>query len=312
MEISTKLSLFGLTACAAYVAAAPAAVRATPDPYQIFANAREYWLQQRYPERLRYQIAVDVTEAGKERVEHYDASFEAVENIVDVDPTSDYERAHPVRPTGVDLNFMIVRLNKPLPSADFLGVPHLAPNYSFGMAPFVPAPTPTPFDSSALVAEIRKEFRDPNPRASAPAPSPSPGLAEIASVIAHNRDYAISLLGTDTIDGHPCYHLALRPMREPGKYRIREAWIDETTYAPWQLKDAVNFVYGPATAVPWTIRFADIQGAHYVSEERADAAMSVRGQIYTQAAIRFESIVATDATPRPKLPGASEDVLDEP
>lgn len=285
---------------------------AQPDPYQIFANARSYWMQQRYPAQLQYQVAVDVVEAGKERIERYNASYDAVNNLVDIDATSDYEREHPVRPSGVDVGILGIRLTKPLPTDDFLGVPKLRPNYSFGMAPFVPAPSPTPFNSSALVEQIRKEFHDPNPRKRQPSPSPSPGLAEIATVFAHNRDYSITLLGTDTIDGHACYHLGLKPLHDPGRYRIREAWIDESSFALWQLTDSTNFVSGPATMVPWTIRFADIAGAHYISEEKADAPMSVRGEIYTQAAIRFESVVAAAKPERIELPGGSGEILDEP
>jgi hypothetical protein len=152
--------------------AAPRAI-AAPDPYQIFGNARAYWHEQRYPMLLDYAIAVDVTEGGNERVEHYRSEYDAVQGVVSVDPMSDYQLAHPVVPKGIDLGILGFRLNKPLPAVDWLGVPHLAPTYSFGMAPFVPAPTPTPFNSAALVDEIRKEFHDPNPRAT-PRPSPTP------------------------------------------------------------------------------------------------------------------------------------------
>jgi hypothetical protein len=309
------LSAAGAALAAALTAPVPAAV---PDPYQIFANAREYWLYQHYPAELQYQVAVDITEGGKERVERYDVLYDAVKNDVDVDPVSDYERAHPVKPTGVNLNFALpfglgMPIGKPLPSIDFLGVPKLAPAYSFGMAPFVPAPTPTPFNSMALVEEIRKEFHDPDPRKPTPSPSPSPGLPEIATVVAENRDYTISLVGTESIAGHPCYHLALKPMRDPGRFRIREAWIDEVTYAPWQLRDATNFQNGPPTSVPWTIAFVDIGGAHYIAQEQADAPISSHGEIYTRASIRFESVVASTKAPPARLTGDTPgEVLDEP
>ncbi len=268
-------------------------------------------MQQRYPQELQYQIAVAIVEGGKERVERYDASYDAVNNVVDVDPTSDYEREHPVKPSGINFG-ILVPMNKPLPNDDFLGVPKLRPNYAFGMAPFVPAPSPTPFNSMALVEEIRKEFHDPNPHKQRPSPSPSPSLPEIATVYAQNREYMITLLGTEAIDGHPCYHLGLKPVKDPGKYRIREAWIDQSTFAPWQLKDSTNFDSGDATSVPWTIRFADIAGAHYISEEDADAPLSTQGEIYTRAALRFESVVAASKPPRIELPGGSRMTLEEP
>lgn len=311
VRMRKAFSWIALTAVGASVIAAPA--RAQLDPYQIFANARQYWMQQRYPTELQYQIAVDITEGGKERVEHYDATYDAVSNVVAVDPESDYERDHPVRPTGINIGiFGVLGLNKPLPTDDFLGVPKLRPTYSFGMAPFVPAPSPTPFNSMELVNEIRKEFHDPSPRKQQPSPSPTSSLPEIATVFAQNREYTITMLGTDSVAGHACYHLGLKPVKDPGRYRIREAWIDESTFAPWQLKDASNFESGSATSVPWTIRFADISGAHYISDEQADAPISTQGEIYTQTDVRFESVAASSKAPRMELPGGERETLEEP
>ncbi|HTX04092.1 MAG TPA: hypothetical protein VMD07_10470 [Candidatus Acidoferrales bacterium] len=285
---------------------------AAPDPYTIFANARAYWLVQHYPMLLDYRVAVEVTEGGHVRVEHYSAEYNAVTGEIGVDPVSDYQIAHPVVPKGINVGLLGLALNKPLPPIDFMGVPHLAPTYSFGMAPFVPAPTPTPFNSAALVAEIRKEFHDPNPRAT-PTPSPTPnGLQEIATVYANNRDYMITLLGVETIEGHACYHLSLTPTHDPGRFRIRQAWIDEQTFAPWQLEDASNFTDGPGTKVAWMIHFADIDAAHYVSEEDALAPMSTGGEIYTKAAVRFEDVRAVDASTMSAPITAGGTLLQEP
>ncbi len=269
---------------------AAALVAPSPNPYDIFARARAYWLEQKYPTALGYDVAVTVTEGGSTRTERYASYFDAVNDRITVDPESDYERAHPVVPKGIDASILFVRLNKPLAPPDWLGVPRLAPTYSFGMAPFVPAPTPTPFNSAALVDEIRNEFHDPNPRAT-PTPQPS-GLSEIATVVAHNHDYAITLLGTDVVDGHDCYHLGLQPERSPGVFRIRQAWIDETSFATWKLVNASNFRAGPGTDVAWTIHFADIGGAHYISEEDAGAAMDFNGLLFSNASFRFENIAA--------------------
>jgi len=300
-----------LLGCASAALLLRPARAADPDPYQIFARSRAYWLQQQYPPSVAYTVAVDVVEGGKERVERYEASMDGITGAVTVDPVSDYQLAHPLRATGANLSFFGVRLNKPLPQEDFLGVPHLAPSYSFGMAPFVPAPTPTPFDSNALVAQIRRDFHDPNPRVT-PAPRASDGLREIATVVARNRDYTISLLGIESVDGHACYHLALAPTREPGRFRIRQAWIDESSFAPWRLIDAVNFSNGPGTGVAWTIDFADVGGAHYIATEAADAPMSVSGEIYSAATIRFENIhPGTLKRPDLGVPGSGL-VLEEP
>jgi hypothetical protein len=311
MTIRTGLGI--LFAAAALVAIATSRVHAAPDPYQIFGNARAYWHQQKYPTLLDYTIAVDIVEGGNERTERYGAEYDAVHGNVLVDPESDYQRDHPTVAKGINIGILGFNVNKPVPPVDWLGVPHLAPTYSFGMAPFVPAPTPTPFNSAALVDEIRKEFHDPNPRAT-PAATPTPNtLEEIATVYAHNRDYTIALLGTDTIDGHACYHLGLTPTRDPGRFRIRQAWIDEQTYATWQLQDASNFKAGPGTNVAWTIHFSQIDGAQYVREEDALAAMATGGEVYTKASVRFENVVAVGAsTFRPQPLDNVGALLEEP
>jgi hypothetical protein len=291
-----------ILACAV-VAATAAHVSAAPDPYEIFSRARAYWTQQSYAPRIEYSVAVDVIEGGKERVERYASDYDAVQNVVDVDAMSDYERDHPTHVSGMDFGILFWRLNKPLPPADFLGVPQLAPSYSFGMAPFVPAPTPTPFNPAALVQQIRDEFHDPNPRTT-PGASATPGrpLKEIAEVVARNHDYTIALLGMESVEGHDCYHLALKPTHDPGRYRIRQAWIDTQSFATWKLVDALNFVNGPGTSVPWTIHFTDIAGAHYISAEEAGAPMSTGGEIYTQAQIRFENLHSVSvSTLRPQI-----------
>jgi len=305
------LRLLGMLLAAASATAASAI--ATPDPYTIFANARAYWSQQRYPMLVDYTVAVDITEGGKARTEHYSSEYDAVNDVVRVDPISDYEVAHPVVVKGINLGILGIALNKPLPPVDWLGVPHLAPAYSFGMAPFVPAPTPTPFNSMALVAEIRKEFHDPNPRAT-PTPTSAPtSLQEIATVYAHNRDYTIALLGEDTIEGHLCYHLGLTPTRDPKRFRIRQAWIDEQTYATWQLQNAMNFTNGAGTGVAWMIHFAPVAGVQYIREEDALTPMSTGGEIYTEAAIRFENIHAVAESTLPEaLVNAVGTSLEEP
>jgi hypothetical protein len=213
----------------------------------------------------------------------------------------------------VNLGFLGFRLGKPQPPTDFLGVPMISPTYAFGLAKFVPMQPPHKPTDAELVAEIRKQFHDPNPRARVmPTPTPS-GLPEIADVTAYKRDYVISLAGEDLVNGHTCYHLALQPVHNAGRYRLRDVWVDESTFATERLKESMNFVNGPGTDVPWTVDFADIGGAHYVSTEHADAPMSYRGLIYTSASVRFENIVAADGMPqRIDVPVTNDLVMDEP
>ncbi len=113
--------------------------------------------------------------------------------------------------------------------------------------------------------------------ASAPAPSPPPNLAEdpmqtIATVTAVDRAYDIRFAGTVTVDARPCYHLVLRPLRDPGRFRLRELWIEEGTYQvvrltyeqPFNSTTAtVHYDFAPAgKANVWTIVHIDAEAKH--------------------------------------------------
>ena len=286
----------------------------TPDPYLIFARARTSFEQQHYPAYLKYDVVVRVTEGGTPKVERYQSAYNATTNDVWVEPVSDYERAHPPSGSGVNVGLLFWRIGKPQPPTDFLGVPKLSPTYSFGISKFVPVQPPHPPSDAELVAEIRKEYHDPNPRATI-APTPPPvSIREIFDVTVYKRDYVITVAGEDSINGHRCYHLVMQPVRaHDGRYRLRDVWIDERTYATERLNETFNFVNGPGTNVPWTVDFADSGGAHYISDERAGAPMTYRGLVYTQASVSFENVTAADAMPRMRdVPLTNDLVMDEP
>jgi hypothetical protein len=276
--------------------------QAEPQPSQVFDEARAYWADQRYPQLVAYDVAVRIDEGNGERVERYSSYYDVLHREVHVDPVSDYEIANPVSGKGVDLFFSIQsqrgsRLSKPQPPIDFLGVPMLAPMYSFGMSLDPPAAqlTDARMTPMQIVAEIRNEFNDPAPARpageSAPAPSAMP---EIATTHAFVRDYAVAFDGEDIVDGHDCVKLKLEPLRDPNRFRLREIWIDNQTRATWKLREALNFADGPGTSVPWDVTFASLGGAQYIATETALAPMAYRGLIYRKADVSFENVQATD------------------
>jgi hypothetical protein len=285
---------------AALLAATVAAAPPSTDPYEIFAQARRYWETQKYPGLLEYTVVVRVLEGGKERALHYRSAYDGYTGTVAFDPVSAEEAAHPhAPPKGFGFSFFFWRVTKPEPPVDYLGVPELAPNYGFGIGetPLALVPrTPTPAE---LVRQIREQFHDPDPRATAtPTPEPTPGLHEIAAVFAKNRTYDVALVGTDRIDGAPAYHLALHPLREPHRYRLRDLWIDVATFAPRKLIEALNFTNGPGTAVPWSVTFEERDGALYIDRETALAPMQYRALVYTQASVSIEDLHPVEKLPR--------------
>jgi hypothetical protein len=303
---------------AALIAAGLAATPApsSSDPYEIFAQTRAFVETQKYPGQLQYSVVVRVQEGGKERVEHYHSGYDAYTGSIVFDPVSDEETAHPHAPKGMNVSFFFWRITKPDAPVDYLGVPDLAPAYGFGIGRVSLATPPRALTPSELVAQIRSEMNDPDPHASpTPTPEPTPSLAEIATVYAKNRAYDVSLVGTETLDGTPAYHLALKPLREPKRYRLRDLWVDTTTYAPRKLVEVANFINGPGTAIPWSVTFKQQDGALYSDRETALAPIHYRALIYTQASVSIEDVTAVEKLPRdlsdfqPEDPGG---MLEEP
>jgi hypothetical protein len=269
---------------------------ALTDPYAIFAAARTHWETARYPSQVSYTVAVTVRHNGTNSEAHYHSYYDSVENRVDVNAVSDEEIAHPYTPHGIDVFFTPFGAHIPLSSPertfDYLGVPVLAPNYSFGIASSVPhAPDANNLE---LVAEIRREFCDPAPSKNAP---PDSGLKTIASIEIVRRAYIIELNGLTRINGHADYDLGLRPISDPGRYRLREVWVDAQTFATDRLVSQGNFTEGGMTGIRWTVDFRDINGAMYVASETTTQSFTVARRAYDSAAIAFTDLRSHRAPP---------------
>ena len=48
-----------------------------------------------------------------------------------------------------------------------------------------------------------------------------PNMKVIASVVAYRPDYAIDMVGIESVSGHPSYHLRLRPYGDPVKHNLQ-------------------------------------------------------------------------------------------
>ena len=286
----------------AATAQAPGPLGAAPaqtDPYSIFARSRAVWSTQHYPHYLSYTIAVHVSERGVQKSRHYHLTYDAQTETIDVNPISDEEHAAPPVATGFLWHLQPKRqhavlfdkkVGNPGEAVDFLGIPKLAPTYSFGMK--VHSGTEDGRDDDALIAQIRQEFNDPMPAAKDQELAAQGQLKSIASVTSRTRSYTIQLAGVDTLGGQPCYHLLLQPNGNPRVFRLRQAWVDQQTFQTRQLISDGNFT---GSAVPWLVTFADIDGALYIASEVAQAPVGVGEHRYESASISFESISQTSA-----------------
>lgn len=303
--------LLGGTASAA--AATPSMLS---DPYQIYARTRTAWESQRYPDYLAYTIHVQVDENGVHKSKHYHLLYEQPNGKIHVAAVSDEELAQPPEPTGMTIHLLPKRQNATLidkrvghpdEAVDYLGIPMLSPNYSFGLG--VPQPDELASDAE-LVAQIRTEYHDPAPVVKAAQADPDGKLKSIAAITVIARRYRIELAGIETIEGTACYHLVLYPSREPQRFRLRGLWIDVENYQTRRVLAANNFTN---SKVPWLITFADIGGARYIESEVAQAPVVMGGHRYEHAQISFEALTAaTRPAPFDSRFMTSENILREP
>jgi hypothetical protein len=270
------------------LAAVTASAAHAPDPYAIFERARSAWAAQQYPNTVSYTITVTANGPDQSGTRHYHAYWTANDDQVYVKPpASDEQLEHPYKPSA-GVNFMGWNIGGPREGTgvkDFIGVPLLAPNYSFGLAHYTPPAQLTP---SQIVAQIREQYHDPAPNKVAKL-AQRDGLKTIAMVTSAERTYRITLVGIESDGSGRDYHLALKPLRNPLDYRLRDLWIDTQSYTLRRARIGANFTDSATQSVPWFVRFRQVGGATYVAEERAeDPIVGYRGLMYSSYSVKFD------------------------
>jgi hypothetical protein len=267
----------------------------TDDAYAIYDRARQVWFQQSYPDVIQYQTTIRVAEGDRVEQEHF-RSEATSDGDVRLAGVSEEETSDPHQASGVNfkLHFEFgwnTHSDGPLASRtddahrkesspDYLGTPLISPIYSFGL------------DDRVNSANSQQ----------AAQPNTVPNLPTIATVFAVNRNYDITLIGQEPLGGFLTYHLQLKPLRNPQRYRLRELWIDAYTYHVLQLAVQGNFVNSPMKDVPWLVTFQDIGGSTFIESETTQAPLVFKhDRTFTTASIRFNDI--TEGTPaEPILP----------
>jgi hypothetical protein len=258
------------------------------DPYAILLHARSAVSSAAYPRRIDYTIAVRGLDGTTPKANHYRAIADPNGGQIRIFSISDEELAAPP-PVPHGFNFglsasvcggncgtgsgtLTVPVGHDAVSPDLLGVPMIAPTYSFGLKyPHAPKLEPDSDEKTSL-----------------------PVIAFESTKV---RDYTVTLVDTPAIDGVPTYHLRLAPLRKPKDNRLRELWIGTQDYLPRKAVVAGNFTTAPLVDVPWTIRFTIVNGAPYVAGETADATLFLaHRRVVRNAEIEFEHIHESDGT----------------
>ncbi|MBD5635548.1 MAG: hypothetical protein IAI49_13815 [Candidatus Eremiobacteraeota bacterium] len=144
--------------------------------------------------------------------------------------------------------------------------PLIEPNAAFGLLHREQKPVLALDGRSADAAAPRPE---PSPSAS-PAPAADAPLRELAHVEAVSRDYAIAVAGTERIRGADAYHLTLTPLRLPNVNRLRDLWIDATTFETAQLAVHGLFDGKPYQDARWLVSYVELSGRGYVQQIRTE------------------------------------------
>lgn len=266
------------------------------EPYEIFARAKSNWERQRYPALLQYVVHVSADRSGSPEDRHYHARWVARTNGIAIDLVSDEQRQHPYHvPPGVNFYGASIggrRVGEGV-ADDLLGVPVVSPNYSFGIADYVP---PQELSPAQLVEEIRAEFHDPNPK-KVSALAAGEGLKVIASVSTSHADYTITLSGVERRGAHADYHLRLQPRHDPNRLRLRDVWVDAQTFATHEVIASGNFEQSATTKVLWTVTFDSVGGHQYIESETAMSSMSAGARgTYNTYRITLEGLGPASAT----------------
>jgi hypothetical protein len=262
----------------------------TPSAEAIFAHAKDAWRTRQEVPFIAYSMRERYEWRGRTHDNWWQVAYRDRDRALALRRTIvAADEAKRLRGSPITFNLKVHKGNVHAdsldtnPDADAFPIlePQIEPNASFGLVRREPR--------SALVGNATP-LPDVGPVASAAASTPAPTatptfapaalvtekpLREVARIEAVARDYAIVLAGTESIRGVDAYHLALTPLRNPRVYRLRDLWVDTTTFGTVQLAIQGIFEGKPYDDARWTVAYTAIAGRYYVQ------------QIHTEDTLRF-------------------------
>jgi hypothetical protein len=231
----------------------------SPDPVaeRMFTRAKEWWRTRKDVPYLEYGALIRYKHAGHVIDNWWEATFRTSDNALHIErlivPEDEAKRLR-----GFPITIFGFRVFDTNPDAEVVHVqePLIEPTSNFGVL--------TRYQSRVTVSAEPTE----NPLL-LPEPSAT-ALRVIGNVEVSTRDYDVRLVGEESLRYGDAYHLTLTPLRDPRLYRLRDLWLDKTTYATTQL--TVDGIYNgrPYDAVRWTVHYVPLGGQWYVQQIRGD------------------------------------------
>ena len=306
----SRVARLALLAAAASAALCGAGRRAapTPDPAEfaaptaadrLFDAARAARSQASYPHYAVYATVLRFRSGGHAVTSTWDTIEDVRRRVVHSQSLRREEAANPHVPHGI--NFGIAagpggpgaepekgEVLNPERDDDPIGQLTFAVDQDFGLAL-----SATPITASRDMGDV------------ANAQVPLFRIGRTGTVV---RTYEVTDLGDVAENGTTMHHLALRPLRDPQRYRLRELWSDAKTSVPVRAVVAGVGNHGPLDDVRWRVDFAQVDGGTYVTRETALEALDSGAGRLDDATISFEDLRTTNALQPYQLVGLSEDV----
>lgn len=216
----------------------------------IFAKARLAMYLRTYPRYVAYVVDVQAdTNYHKRLHEGFRELLRTHDGALTVHSVPLYTSNSPPNPYGFSF-FGINPEGKPSDHIDPpFGVPLMSAVYDFDLAR---GPTPKHYGGDV-------------------PPEEQPPI--IGRIAVSGADYDVTMLGEESIDDNPVFHLSLTPREHPELNRVREVWVDEKTFDVRKLVTEGIFDEGQATTVPWTVTFIDLHGWWFIRTETTTATL---------------------------------------
>jgi hypothetical protein len=241
-----------------------------PDPNAIFDNVRRAWSAGAYPRYAQYVAVVQFHNDKKLVRRTWETTEDLRAGVVYSRPFSREEDAHPYTPHGMNISIPFLDHLSPEHQPDPIGHVAFAIDQDYGLAP-----GERKFASVSAAGAIEAQRS---------------ALAFIGRTGTLARDYAVSLIETATDPQGTEYHLALQPLRDPARHRLRELWVDANTWLP---EEAIVEGIGnraPLNSVRWRIEYRQTDGGTYIAREIALGSLHAKNARLDDATVTFGEV----------------------
>ena len=255
------------------------------DGQSAFDGVRGVWSGMMYPQLVDYAVVVRVTIGAKTRSARYTGQVMPASGDFRVRKFSDEEDRNPYMSHGTNVKYSLSVdvSNSRTPfsghgqtltfgdtvnrasTTEVFAIPEITPLYSFGIRACAPR-------------RVRRASDDDST------------IKTIGGVVTADHRYRITIAGTETVAGFAATHLALVPLIDAHRDRLRDLWFDPATSVLVQARVLGNFTSGGNDDVPWLVHFTTIDGALYIASEESEAPVHRGNAVFDRVELRFDGV----------------------